>query len=77
MVELIVSEVVSGFSFIFVVVSVGAVVFVVVEVVVCRFGMCAVLRVRVRSLLRSANRSFAVSYRVRVVVVLRSPDVGE
>jgi len=65
MVELIVSEVVSGFSFIFVVSVV-----VVVEVVVCRFVMCAVLRVRVRSLLRSANRSLAVSYRVRVVVVL-------
>jgi len=60
----IISEVVSGFSFI-VVVHVGVIV---VEVVVCHFVMCVVLRVRVRSLLRIATGSFTVSYRWRVVV---------
>jgi len=71
-IEVIVSEVVSGFSFIFFVLSVGSVV--VVEVVVCRFVTGVMLRVRGRSLLCSATRSFAVSYRMREVV-LRLPDV--
>jgi len=64
MVELIFSEVVSRFSFIFVL-SVG----VIVEVVVCCFVMCVVLRVRFQSLLHSATQSFALSDRVTVVVL--------
>jgi len=68
----IISEVVSGFSFI-VVVHVDVVV---VEVVVCRFVMCVVLQVRVRLQLRIATWSFTVSYRWRVVM-FRSLDVVE
>ena len=64
MMELIFSEVVSGFSFIFVL-SVG----VIVKVVVCHFVMCVLLQMRFRLLHCSATQAFALSDRVRVVVL--------